>query len=127
MKPIDRPESGYLPTLDLSYTWSKTEMGSFDGNERTTLLSLSVPLFSGFSTVSTRAQTLANQLRQVHLYRDKIRADQADQKVVFKEFQIALRSSKARDKNVQLSRKLYKANYQRFQTGKSSVNDLWLT
>lgn len=120
-----------LPTLDSSFTYSSYGLvsqpaGSILDPQWTAALTISIPLFdqlSGFSTA--RVQYFEEQKANIALEQTQ-RSALADWSSAKSGFEIALTTALAREKTVQVSRKLYNDSLARFRLGRINANDLSL-
>ncbi len=117
-------KGSFLPRVDFSYTLSSDETNGTNYDERTSLISISIPLFDGWQTVSSvksSQYTLANSRKTLTTTERNAKSewDKVKDNLVQ-----AIETARERNTNMILSRKLYKANFRRFQQGRSSVNDL---
>jgi outer membrane protein TolC len=113
------------PSLDLSVSYGNTQFnipGTSPG--WTGVVLLSAPLFEQFKSESQyRIQQYTYQIAQLKLAQLK-REIPSQVETLRATFITALNSAQARDRTVELSRKLFQSNLLRFKMGRTSVNEL---
>ena len=114
----------FFPTVDFSYTWSDTDYQTRNANERTSLLSINIPLFEGWRDVSNyetqKALSEQARYRLVRLERDA----KSEWKTKEINFDISIQTAKDRETNLALSRRVYRSTVSRFNKGRVTVNEL---
>lgn len=114
----------FFPTVDFSYSWSETDYQTTNLNERTSLLSVTIPLFEGWRDVSNyeaqKALSEQARYRLVRLERDA----QSEWKTKEINFDISVQTAKDRETNLGLSRRVYRSTEKRFNRGRVTVNEL---
>lgn len=121
---VDSIKGNFLPRVDLSYTFSRDEIQGTELDERTSLLSVSFPLFEGWATVASvrESQVVLAGSRQVMTTRERTALSESESaKANLIE---SIETAKERQINMQLARKLYRISFKSFQQGRSSVNDI---
>ncbi|MCO4794177.1 MAG: TolC family protein [Bacteriovoracaceae bacterium] len=121
---VSAAKRSFLPRVDFSYTISNDDINGTDYSEQTSLLSISIPLFDGWKTVSSIKQTQSTLASSQKTLTQRERNAKSDWEKSKKNLVESLETAKERNSNMKLSRKLYKSNFKRFQQGRSSVNDL---
>ncbi len=89
------------------------------------LITLTIPLFSRYEGMATSKLALETQARSEMALRKTSRELESQWAIAEKDFRVQLTSAVAREKTLQISRGLYQDNLHRFQTGRSSANDLF--
>lgn len=114
----------FFPTVDFSYTWSETDYQTANLNERTSLLSVTIPLFEGWRDVSTyeTQKALSEQARYQMVRIERNAKSEWNTKTI--NFDISVQTAKDRETNLALSRKVYRSTAQRFNKGRVTVNEL---
>ena len=114
----------FFPTVDFSYTWSEADYSNVNTNERTSLLSVTIPIFEGWKDVSNyetqKALSEQARYRLVRIERDA----QSEWKTKEINFDISVQTAKDRQTNLKLSRRVYRSTAKRFNKGRVSVNEL---
>ena len=114
----------FFPKVDFSYTWSETDFYTSSVNERTSLLSISIPLFNGWRGVSDyeTQKALSEQARYriVRIERDA----SSEWKTKQINFDISVQTAKDREINLALSRRVYRSTEKRFNKGRVTINEL---
>ncbi|MBK22748.1 MAG: hypothetical protein CME70_01980 [Halobacteriovorax sp.] len=115
----------FFPTVDFSYTWSETDLEStVHLNERTSLLSITIPIFEGWKDVSNyETQKALSEQARYRLVRIK-RDAKSEWKTKEINFDISVQTAKDRDINLGLSRRVYRSTEKRFNKGRVTVNEL---
>jgi outer membrane protein TolC len=90
------------------------------------LLTLSIPLFEGFSSYSNYKSSQAIKNSDQYKFENLKRTANAQWKHFKKQYDLAIQTANRRDQNLKLSRKLYAVNFKRFRQGRTTVNDLLL-
>jgi len=121
---VTSTKGSFLPRVDFSYTLSSDDVSGTNYDEQTSLITVSIPLFNGWQTVSsvkTSQYTLANSRKTLTTTERNANSewDKAKNNLIQ-----AIATARDRNTNMKLSRSLYKSNFKRFQQGRSSVNDL---
>lgn len=114
-----------LPSLDATATYGLSGYsGQSFSRGFTAGLSLSFSIFDRLSNYSAgRAQDFSRAASESRL--EQVQRDaQAGWSAARESFQIARESAIAREKNLQLSRRIYQDNQRRFQQGRVNANDL---
>lgn len=114
----------FFPKVDFSYTWSETDFYTSSVNERTSLISISIPLFSGWRGVSDyetqKALSEQARYRLVRIQRDA----SSEWKTKEINFDISIQTAKDREVNLALSRRVYRSTVKRFNKGRVTINEL---
>lgn len=114
----------FFPTVDFSYTWSETDFETTNLNERTSLLSVTIPLFEGWRDVSNyETQRALSEQARYRLVRVQ-RFAESEWKTKTINFDISVQTAKDREQNLKLSRKVYRSTAKRFNRGRVTVNEL---
>lgn len=111
------------PTLDFSMTWSKTDYGTSESSERTGLLTLSFPLFEGLSDYANIKSRRANLERSRNSFVQLKRDIESEWNELKRNLARKVQTANQRERNLNLSRRLYRKNLKRFRQGRVSVND----
>ncbi len=113
-----------LPSLDLSFSYGKSDPVNYPSLYYAGSLVLTIPLFDQLNSLSNfkqaealSAKTTAQKYSVMREIGPKFEAAQM-------KFQTSLDSTIRREKNLSVSRKLYDDNFSRFKQGRVSVNDL---
>ncbi len=123
---LSQIKRSFLPKVDFSYTLSENSFNRFNSSERTSLLTISLPLFSKWKTYSSIKVAQANLFAAKYNYKDKKRIAESEW-VSLKENLIEnIQTALEREENLALSKELYEDNFKRFQSGRVTVNDLQL-
>jgi outer membrane protein TolC len=114
----------YFPKVDLSHSWSRFGRDSFDSNDRTLLLSLNFPLFEGWRTKTLIAERSTQHQRAMYEFtRGQRRV--VSELVESKENLLRLiETALDRERTLGLAKRVFDANFRRYQEGRASVNDL---
>ncbi len=113
-----------LPTVDLSYSYGTYQTASYDGPGWESLVTLKIPLFSGLDDYAQyRAKEAAREAAEVQNEQEKRNA-LSEQDLAQKNFIIARATALAREKTVEVARRLLNANLARFRIGRADANDL---
>jgi outer membrane protein TolC len=123
---LNSVKRSFLPKIDFSYTMSASTTNSVDSDTRTSLLTISIPLFSNWQTFSSYKAAQATSSSSNYNYKAKARSAESDWDALKQNLIESISTAKEREINVKLSRSLYKANFKRFRAGKATVNDLQL-
>ncbi|MFT6070218.1 MAG: outer membrane protein TolC [Bacteriovoracaceae bacterium] len=114
----------FFPKVDFSYSWSETDFYTSSINERTSLLSISIPLFNGWRGVSDyetqKALSEQARYRLVRIERDA----SSEWKTKQINFDISIQTAKDREVNLALSRRVYRSTVKRFNKGRVTINEL---
>lgn len=114
----------FFPTVNFSYTWSDSDYQTVKVNERTSLLSVTIPIFEGWRDVSTyesqKALSEQARYRLVRLERDA----KSEWKTKEINFDISVQTARDRETNLGLSRRVYRSTAKRFNKGRVTVNEL---
>lgn len=114
----------FFPKVDFSYTWSETDFYTSSVNERTSLLSISIPIFSGWRGVSDyETQKALSEQARYRLVRIK-RDASSEWKTKQINFDISIQTAKDRETNLALSRRVYRSTVKRFNKGRVTINEL---
>ncbi len=113
-----------LPTVDFSATYGSLDLAQSGRSDWSALLTLSIPLFSGFQDLAGYRLQSA-QAQQAVLALEAVRRQApADVDELRRSFREAREAAQTREKNVKLTEKLYADNLQRFRIGRASANEL---
>lgn len=114
----------FFPTVNFSYTWSDNDYQTVKVNERTSLLSINIPIFEGWRDVSAyetqKALSEQARYRLVRLERDA----KSEWKTKQINFDISVQTARDRETNLGLSRRVYRSTAKRFNKGRVTVNEL---
>ncbi|TNF25913.1 MAG: TolC family protein [Deltaproteobacteria bacterium] len=121
---VTSAKGSFLPRVDFSYTLSNDEVNGTNYDERTSLITISIPLFDGWQTVSSVKSSQYTLAASKKTLTTKERSAKSEWDMAKDNLIQAIETARERNSNMILSRKLYKANFRRFQQGRSSVNDL---
>ncbi len=116
-----------FPKLDLSYSWVRMKDNEGDVHAgREGLLTLSIPLFEGFSDYADYHAQAAREITVRALSEAKGREVPATQELSRKNFVIAYETALAREKTLASARELLTSSLRRFQSGRAKVDELAL-
>ncbi len=116
-----------FPSLDFSYSWQRQETTSGEtASGREGMITLSMPLFEGFSDYATYHEQAAREITSRYLFEAKSREVPATQDLSRKNFVIAYETALAREKTLASARELLKSSLRRFQAGRAKVDELTL-
>lgn len=121
---VTSTKGSFLPRVDFSYTISSDDINNTNYEEQTSLITISIPLFDGWQTVSSVKSSQYTLAASRKTLTSTERQASSDWQKVKNNLVHAIETAKERNSNMKLSRKLYKSNFRRFQQGRSSVNDL---
>ena len=113
-----------LPSIDLKGSFGNADLSETGRRDWSAILTLSVPLFDGFTTWGNyKIQGLEE--RRAGLALETIRREApAEVASLRQSYQFARDSALAREKTAQVTSRLYNDNLQRFRLGRASANDL---
>lgn len=116
-----------LPSLDLSYSWqrSEPEVGSAS-NARVGLLTLSVPLLEGFRDYTAARIQAATEIGSRLAFEEAAREIPSRQDVASKNFRIAHETALSRERTLISARSLLKSSLGRFRVGRMRADELLL-
>ncbi len=121
-------KSEFWPSVDLSLSY-QNQMGPLTAGEWAPqwlgTVTLTIPLFNRFDNVTASRLALETQLRSELTLRKTGRELEAQWSVAERDFRVQLESAMTREQTLKISRSLYQDNLHRFQTGRSSANDLF--
>lgn len=114
------------PSLDLSYSYLIEDADRTKIETRTGLVTLSIPLFDGFRDWSN--YKVQNEIALIaHLQKNQSQKEIEGQQFEAQEnFKLALDTALAREKTLDIARKLYQTNFARFRLGRADANELSL-
>ena len=115
-----------LPSLgfSLSFSPSPSQDPTSPNFGSTTSLSLSMPLFNSFQDYSSYKIETQTFLALDYKYQQLRINAEAQWRTSQKQFSIAIATALAREKTLTISQRIFYANQQRFQQGRTTVNDL---
>ena len=116
----------FLPKIDFFYTMSANTSNSVESDTRTSLLTISIPLFSNWQTYSSYKTAQTTFSSSNYNYKSKMRSAEAEWDALKQNLADSIHTAREREANVKISRSLYRDNFKRFRAGKASVNDLQL-
>ncbi|MCK5073909.1 MAG: TolC family protein [Bacteriovoracaceae bacterium] len=116
----------FFPKIDFSYSYDFMDNRSMKAYERTAMLSITMPLFDNLSNYSSyrlqRASLVRSRYDLERIKRDVQTGWNLKRKVFGRIYETVI----SRDSTLKLSRKLYQDNFNRFQKGRITVNDLFV-
>jgi len=123
---LKKSKAQILPSLDLnvSYGQNKFQAGGDWHESWQGVVGLSLPLFSNLNDYTgfryQKINVIKAQANLTILKRKALSQSVADRE----NFKISLKTAKSREKNLEISRRLFKDNYQRFTQGRADANEL---
>lgn len=113
-----------FPSIDGSLSVGRTYLGGTSTDGWTGVVNVSIPLFERLTNYSNyRAQYFARQNADLALEQAE-RDVRAEFDASRRSFTTALESALARERTVELSRRIYRDSLRRFQAGRLNANDL---
>lgn len=114
-----------LPSLDAQVSYGYFSSSFFgSGAGWVGALTVSLPLFDRLTGISKAKEQASLRTASEAQLEQVQRTAKAEWSTARNNFELALESAQAREKNLSLSRKLYDDNLKRFQAGRISSNDL---
>lgn len=112
-----------FPSLNLSYSRGQIETGGQLSHEWRSMLTLSVPLFEGWSSVSSyRVQS--ERAREAELTLEQLRRDGLGFQRAYQEnFKLGYQTAENRERVLATSQRLLKQNLARFRAGRAGANE----
>jgi outer membrane protein TolC len=114
----------FLPKIDFSYTISTNTSNSIESDNKTSLLTISIPLFSNWRTYSTYKNAQSISMSSKYNFKEKLRKAESNWQALKLNLADQVQTALEREANVKLSRSLYRDNFKRFKSGRVTVNDL---
>jgi outer membrane protein TolC len=123
---LNSVKRSFLPKVDFSYTISSNTSSNIESDSRISLLTISIPLFSNWTSYSSFKSAQATSSNSKYNFKAKIRSAESEWESLKQNLSDNIQTALEREINVKLSRSLYKDNFKRFKSGRATVNDLQL-
>lgn len=120
---LDESKRSFLPRIDFSLAVNRNLDYDRTVNKSATF-SISLPIWDGFSRYSTYKSSVSSLYKAKYELLKKNREVKSSIKSIEDNLRIAAINASNRKETLNLSRKLYKDNFERFEKGRISVNDL---